>query len=152
MSDLREIYQQVVLDHYKKPRNYRRMEGCPHSANGHNPLCGDRVTVYVKLANNAIDDISFEGSGCAICTASASLMTESLKGRTEAEAEEMFQRFHHLLTAENVEASDSEKSDLGKLKVFEGVREFPVRIKCATLPWHTFHAALKRKEEPVTTE
>lgn len=152
MSELREIYQQVVLDHYKKPRNYRRIEPCPHSAHGHNPLCGDRVTVYVQVKDGAIDDISFEGSGCAICTASASLMTESLKGKSETEAETLFQRFHHLLTAEGSKETGNGEAELGKLQVFEGVREFPVRIKCATLPWHTFHAALRSKEEPVTTE
>jgi nitrogen fixation NifU-like protein len=145
MSELRELYQEVILDHHKRPRNFRRLEGAPH-VEGYNPLCGDRVTVYLKLDGDVVQDISFQGTGCAISTASASLMTEALKGKTRAQAEELFRRFHELLTGTTT------PPDLGKLSVFAGVREFPVRVKCATLAWHTFHAALQGKHEPVSTE
>ncbi|HEV3447692.1 MAG TPA: SUF system NifU family Fe-S cluster assembly protein [Gemmataceae bacterium] len=150
MSDLRELYQDVILDHHKKPRNFRKQENARH-IEGFNPLCGDKVTVYVKLDGDVIRDVSFQGSGCAISTASASMMTESLKGKTRAEAEELFKNFHAVLTGQNQEAMDEDK--MGKLVVFSGVREFPVRVKCATLPWHTFHAALEGEEsKTVSTE
>ena len=149
MSDLRDLYQEVILDHHKKPRNFRMLEGARH-VEGYNPLCGDKVTVYLKLQDGRIQDISFQGSGCAISTASASMMTESLKGKTLSEAETLFKSFHELVTGQAHAAG--EPADLGKLEVFGGVREFPVRVKCATLAWHTFHAALEGKEEPVSTE
>jgi nitrogen fixation protein NifU and related proteins len=146
MSDLRELYQDVILDHHKKPRNFRKLEQCRH-VEGYNPLCGDKVTVYVKLDGDRIRDVSFEGSGCAISTASASMMTESLKGKTLAEAEDLFRSFHNLITGKS-----TDESHLGKLVVFGGVREFPVRVKCASLPWHTFHAALEGEDKTVSTE
>lgn len=138
MSDLRDLYQEVILDHGKRPRNFRRPEGANHSADGHNPLCGDRLTVYVAVEDGVIVDVGFQGTGCAISTASASMMTEALHGRTVEEAEAMFGRFHDLLTGE----AGADPEGVGKLAVFEGVREFPVRVKCATLPWHTLRAAL----------
>jgi len=150
MDELRELYQEMILDHHKNPRNHQKLDGANHHAEGYNPLCGDRVTVYLLLDGSTIKDISFEGSGCAICTASSSLMTETLKGRTLAEAEERFGKFHGLVTSDPT--SDHDYSDLGKLAVFAGVREYPIRIKCATLPWHTFQAALEDKSETVTTE
>ncbi|HLJ96647.1 MAG TPA: SUF system NifU family Fe-S cluster assembly protein [Gemmataceae bacterium] len=147
MSDLRELYQEVILDHHKKPRNFRILEGARH-VEGFNPLCGDKVTVYVQLDGNRVRDVSFQGTGCAISTASASMMTESLKGKTRAEAEAIFQAFHDLLTGK----SNGNDLNLGKLEVFSGVREFPVRVKCATLAWHTFHAALEGEDKMVSTE
>jgi nitrogen fixation NifU-like protein len=149
MSDLRELYQEVILDHQKKPRNFRAQDGARH-VEGYNPLCGDRVTVYVRLDGDVVRDVSFQGSGCAISTASASMMTESLKGKTRAEAEALFRSFHELVTGTPNEPAGAEA--LGKLAVFSGVREFPVRVKCATLPWHTFHAALGGDDKPVSTE
>ena len=151
-SDLRELYQQVILDHHKKPRNFRKLEGANHTANGHNPLCGDKITVYIKVEDGVVRDISFQGTGCAISTASASMMTESLKGKTQAEVEELFERFHHLLTEGEGSESNGGAARLGKLAAFAGVREFPIRIKCATLPWHTLSAALKDKRNLVSTE
>lgn len=148
MSDLRELYQEVILDHHKKPRNFRKLEGA-RQVEGYNPLCGDKVTVYVQMEGDVVRDVSFQGSGCAISTASASLMTESLKGKTRAEAEALFQAFHDLLTGKPHEATGA---SLGKLEVFSGVREFPVRVKCATLAWHTFHAALDGDHNVVSTE
>ncbi len=147
MSDLRELYQETILGHSKKPRNFRKLEDATRSLEGYNPLCGDRITVYVKLADGRVQDIAFQGSGCAISTASASMMTESLKGKTLDEAEALFRGFHDLLTGK-----PGDEARLGKLAVFAGVREFPVRVKCATLAWHTFHAALEGKEQPVSTE
>jgi nitrogen fixation NifU-like protein len=149
MSDLRELYQEVILDHHKKPRNFRTLEGARH-VEGYNPLCGDKVTVYVKLEGDVVREVSFQGSGCAISTASASMMTESLKGKTRAEAEALFQSFHDLLTGKI--PLDADVANLGKLQVFSGVREFPVRVKCATLAWHTFHAALEGEDKTVSTE
>jgi nitrogen fixation NifU-like protein len=148
--DLRELYQSVVLDHHKKPRNFRRLDDADHSAEGNNPLCGDRVCVDLRLDGDVIRDIGFVGSGCAISTAAASMMTEALKGKTRAEAEALFERFHGLLTREG-EAGE-EGPALGKLEAFAGVREFPVRVKCATLPWHTFRAALRGEAKTVSTE
>jgi nitrogen fixation protein NifU and related proteins len=148
--DLRELYQTVILDHHKKPRNFRRIGDADCSAEGYNPLCGDRISVYLKLEGDVVRDIGFIGSGCAISTAAASLMTESLKGKTRAEAEALFRRFHELLTGDGAEATEGPA--LGKLEVFAGVRAFPVRVKCATLPWHTFRAALRGEAETVSTE
>ena len=150
MNDLRELYQQVILDHNKNPRNYREMPNATSKIEGYNPLCGDKVTVYVKLEDDLVKDVAFQGTGCAISTASASLMTESLKGKTRAEAEAIFREFHDLITGKSDEADAEER--LGKLAVFGGVREFPVRIKCASLPWHTFHAAVEGEDKTVSTE
>jgi nitrogen fixation NifU-like protein len=150
MSDLRELYQQVILDHYKTPRNFHELEGANQRAEGYNPLCGDQITVYLRVEGDRIREISFQGTGCAISQASASMMTASVKGKTKAEAEALFQKFHHLLTEEQAGSVDTDA--LGKLAVFSGVREFPIRVKCATLPWHTMHAALEGRGEPVSTE
>src|SRR5512135_3606381 len=139
MSEMRELYQEMILDHHRHPRNYGKLATANRHAEGFNPLCGDRVTVYLFTEGDRINDLSFEGSGCAICMASCSLMTEALKGRTVAEAEALFGRFHDLVTND---AATVDEEVLGKLAVFEGVREFPVRVKCATLPWHTFRAAV----------
>ena len=147
MSDLRDLYQEVILDHYRKPRNFRSLADANRKAEGFNPLCGDRLTLYVKLKDGVIADASFEGSGCAISTASASLLTESIKGKTEHEAEMLFQGFRDVVTGEG-----TPNVDLGKLDVLAGVREFPVRVKCATLAWHTLRAALASQKEPVSTE
>lgn len=151
MSDeLRDLYQEMLLDHHKRPRNFGKLQGGNRRADGYNPLCGDRVTVYLLLEDGAIKDIAFEGSGCAICTASSSVMTEILKGKTEEDAEKIFGRFHDLVTSEPDAAFDAE--DLGKLAIFAGVREFPMRVKCATLAWHTMRSALQGADETVTTE
>lgn len=148
MSDLRDLYQEVILDHNRKPRNFRQIEGSDAFADGHNPLCGDNVTVFVKLEDDRISDISFIGSGCAISKASASMMTEAVRGLGRAEAEALFERFHDLVTGQDGASSDQ----LGKLASLSGVAEFPVRVKCATLPWHTLKAALDGQSEPITTE
>ena len=151
MSDLRDLYQDVILEHSKAPRNFRSIAAANHKAEGFNPLCGDRFTVYLDLDGDSIRDIAFQGSGCAISKASASMMTQSLKGKTRAEAEALFQRFHQLVTGEeHKEIGNS--PELGKLAVFSGVSEYPVRVKCATLAWHTLHAALEGKQEAVSTE
>ncbi|MCU0973364.1 MAG: SUF system NifU family Fe-S cluster assembly protein [Burkholderiales bacterium] len=147
MADLRELYQEVIFDHYKRPRNFHRLSGADCFAEGHNPLCGDRITVYLKTNDGVIEDVSFEGSGCAISTASASLMTEVLKGKTLADVERLFEGFHAMVT----DGDGSPHADLGKLEVLSGVREFPARVKCATLAWHTLNAAL-RHQASVTTE
>ncbi|PWT81550.1 MAG: SUF system NifU family Fe-S cluster assembly protein [Acidobacteria bacterium] len=142
MSELNELYQQVILDHNKKPRNFRKPEVFNRSAQGHNPLCGDQLTVYLQLDNGVISDVAFEGSGCAISKAAASMMTQALKGKTTDETNRLFTEFHQMVTGdENEETAD----DLGNLKIFSGVREFPVRVKCATLPWHTLKAALENQ-------
>lgn len=146
-GDLRELYQEVILDHNRKPRNFRAMEPADHVANGFNPLCGDQLTVYLRVADGAVADVSFEGHGCAISTASASLMTEAVKGRPVAEVEALFRDFHALLT--DVPPADR---DFGKLQVLSGVREFPARVKCATLAWHTLHNALTDAREIAKTE
>jgi len=148
MSDLREIYQEVIFDHYRAPRNYRPLAGANHKAEGYNPLCGDKVTVYLKVDDGVIKDLSFEGVGCAISTAAASLMTEALKGKKVADVEHFFQDFQHMVTG----ADASPQPQLGKLEVLAGVREFPSRVKCATLAWHTLLAALKGERRPVSTE
>jgi nitrogen fixation NifU-like protein len=147
MSDLNELYQEVILDHNRRPRNYRRLEGASHHAEGYNPLCGDRVTVFVQIDGDRISDVAFEGSGCAISKASASLMTDRIKGATVAEARDLFERFHRMVTT----PSDQEVEELGKLSALAGVREFPVRVKCASLAWHTLKAAMDR-EDKVSTE
>jgi nitrogen fixation NifU-like protein len=147
--DLRELYQSVILDHHKKPRNRRAIEDADRHSEGNNPLCGDHVIVYLKTDGDVVRDVSFVGSGCAISTASASMMTEALRGKTRAEAEALFRRFHDLLTGAG---EATEGPALGKLEAFSGVREFPIRVKCATLPWHTFRAALHGEGETVSTE
>jgi len=152
MSDLRELYQQVILDHNQSPRNRRALDGAARHAEGYNPLCGDQVTIHVKLEADRIADVAFEGHGCAISTASASMMTEALKGKTLDEARAMFQAFHTILTAEAEKDAGPAPDRLGKLAVFAGVCEFPMRVKCATLPWHTLLAALENKGETATTE
>ena len=150
MSDLRELYQEVILDHNKKPRNFGVLEDATQVAQGHNPLCGDNVTVYLHVEGDTIRDIRFNGSGCAISKASASLMTGALKGKTVAEAETLFQSFRELVTGP--EASEKVLEEMGKLAVFSGVRDYPARVKCASLAWHTVHNALQGKPEPAVTE
>lgn len=151
MSDLRDLYQELIIDHSMRPRNLRALPEPPsRHALGHNPLCGDRVTVYVELEGDVLSDVSFEGSGCAIATASASLMTEALRGKTLAEVDHIFQRFHALVTGVAVPIEDAE--DLDKLEVFSGVSEYPLRVKCATLAWHALNAAIEGRNEPTTTE
>lgn len=150
MSDLRELYQEVILDHNKRPRNFGALDAANRKAEGYNPLCGDRLTLYVKISGDAIEDVRFEGSGCAISKASASLMTEALKGKTLADAKALFERFHRMVTSPPDEEPDT--SQLGKLVVLAGVREFPVRVKCASLAWHTLKAAVEAKPEVVSTE
>lgn len=153
MSALRELYQEVILDHGKSPRNFGKLDDASADAHGHNPLCGDTVTIYVKLNDGVIEDIQFEGRGCAISVASASMMTEILKGKSLVEAESMFSRFHALVAPEQEACAPGfEAPELDKLVVLAGVREFPMRVKCATLPWHTFKAALAHDNEEVTTE
>jgi nitrogen fixation protein NifU and related proteins len=150
MSDLRELYQDLILDHTKRPRNFGRLETANCQADGYNPLCGDKVTVFLNVENDVVNDIRFQGSGCAISTASASMMTESLKGKTVPDAKTLFARFHELLTGKSDQLPDIEA--LGKLAVFSGVKEFPIRVKCATLAWHTMNAALSHQQQPVSTE
>ena len=152
MSDqLRELYQQVILDHGKKPRNFRQLEGATHHAEGFNPLCGDRVRLDLRVEDGIIQEAAFQGAGCAISTASASMMTQTLKGRSLAEVEEIFQQFHDLVAGTDDE-DGAGKDLLGKLEVFCGVREYPTRVKCAVLVWHTLRSALEEKEDPVSTE
>jgi len=152
MSDLRDLYQEMILDHGKRPRNFGKLDGANHSAQGHNPLCGDRLTVWVKTEGGRISEVTFEGNGCAISMASASMMGEALKGMPIEEAEEVFRNFHELVTGSEGQGVEEER--LGKLVVFSGVREYPVRVKCATLAWHTLHAALedRKGEASVSTE
>jgi len=150
MSELRELYQEVILDHSKAPRNFRTPDEITHEADGRNPLCGDTFTVFVDVKDGRIKDIGFQGHGCAISTASASMMTESVRGKSRAEAEALFARFHDLITGESKAPAGGPA--LGKLEVFSGVREYPVRIKCATLPWHTLKAALEGEGQTVSTE
>jgi nitrogen fixation NifU-like protein len=148
MSDLRELYQEVILDHNRHPRNFGPLATANRRTEGHNPLCGDRVTIYLDVEEGHLRDIAFEGAGCAISTASASLMTEALKGLTVEGARDLFRGFHELVTKGAPEGSP----DLGKLEVFTGVREYPMRVKCATLPWHALMAALDAQDQPVSTE
>jgi nitrogen fixation NifU-like protein len=150
MSDLRELYQELIIDHSKRPRNFRVLEGANRKLDGYNPLCGDKITVFLELENDRVKNIGFQGAGCAISTASASVMTESVKGKTRAEAEALFDIFHHLVTGKPPASGKS--PELGKLAVFSGVSEFPARVKCAILAWHTLHAALQGKGETVSTE
>lgn len=147
MSDLRDLYQEVILDHTKHPRNKGSLPTANRKADGVNPLCGDKVTLYLNVEGDRIKELKFEGSGCAISTASTSMLTDALKGKTVGDAQKLFGEFHDLLTTSHVPAAD-----LGKLMVFEGVREFPMRVKCATLSWHTLMAALKNEKKEVTTE
>ena len=147
-DDLRELYQQMILDHGKRPRNFGEMPDAERTADGHNPLCGDHCRVHLDLDGNRIERISFDGEGCAISTASASLMTEAVKGLTLVETVELFGRLHRLVT----EGAGDDDPDLGKLAVFAGVRQFPLRVKCATLAWHTLLAALENRNETVRTE
>jgi nitrogen fixation NifU-like protein len=148
MSELSELYQQVILDHNKKPRNFRKLENPDRSAEGFNPLCGDQLTVYVNLADDSVREIAFEGSGCAISKAAASMMTQAVKGKSREQIEELFREFHSMVTGELDE--EAEENHLGNLKIFAGVREFPVRVKCATLPWHTMQAALHNQDRAST--
>lgn len=150
MSHINELYQETILDHNKNPRNFRKIENPTCSQEGFNPLCGDHLHLYLKLENGVIKDISFEGNGCAISKSSASLMTSVLKGKTVEEAEVLFEKFHKLVTSTMDEEQQIE--ELGKLAVFAGVREFPARVKCASLAWHTLKAALDNDQKPVTTE
>jgi nitrogen fixation NifU-like protein len=147
MNDLRDLYQEVILDHNKRPRNFRILPQPTHQADGVNPLCGDRISVYLDIEDGVIRDIAFQGAGCAISSASASLMTEALKGKPVAEIDHLFEAFHHVVT------TDCEcPKGLGKLSVLAGVRDYPSRVKCATLAWHAVRAALEKRKEPVATE
>ena len=146
--ELRDLYQEIILDHYKKPRNCAALEAANRHADGHNPLCGDRIQLFVQVEDGIVRDIAFQGAGCAISTASASMMTEAVKGKPLADVEKLFQGFHHLVTGQGEESGE----DLGKLEALQGVREIPVRVKCATLAWHTLQAALKNQSESISTE
>ena len=150
MSELEDLYQEVILDHAKSPRNFHALKGANHKAEGYNPLCGDRLTVYLQIEGGTIREIGFEGSGCAISKASASMMTASVKGKSKGEAQKIFENFHKMLTGKPEETFEKER--LGKLTVFSGVSEFPVRVKCATLPRHTLRAALESPGQTVSTE
>jgi nitrogen fixation protein NifU and related proteins len=149
MADLRDMYQEVILEHAKSPRNYRALASPSRKAEGFNPLCGDRCTIYLSMQGDVIEDIAFQGNGCAISRASASMLTQSLKGKTAAEAEKLFKNFHGMVTGQS---PNGDRTALGKLEVFAGVSEFPTRVKCATLAWHTLEAALHGDQESVTTE
>ncbi len=148
MADLRDLYQEVILEHAKAPRNYRELGAPAAKAEGYNPLCGDRCTVFINQNEGVIQDIAFQGNGCAISKASASMMTQALKGKTLEQAEEMFKSFHGMVTGHQNEG----EADMGKLKVFAGVSEFPARVKCATLAWHTLEAALHGEQQKISTE
>ncbi len=150
MSSIKELYQEIILDHNRSPRNFRRMEGATRSVEGYNPLCGDHYRVYVKLEHGVVRDVSFDGAGCAISKASASVMSTVMKGRTVAEAKHLFERFHRLVTGEPV--SEDELEELGRCAAFAGVSEFPARVKCASLAWHTMQAALASDATSVSTE
>jgi nitrogen fixation NifU-like protein len=150
MNELRALYQEVILDHNKNPRNFRMMDDATSVVEGYNPLCGDRYTIYLKIVDDLVSEVSFQGSGCAISKASASLMSTVLKGKTKVEAERLFQEFHQLVTGEK--KIEEDLLVMGKLAAFAGVSEFPARVKCAILPWHTVHSALAGKNEKVTTE
>ena len=149
MFDLKDLYQEVIVDHNRSPRNFGKLENPDRTLEGFNPLCGDRLTLYLNMNDNTIDEISFDGSGCAISVASASLMTDAMKGKTAEEAEDIFNSFHQLVTSDGDDI-DSEK--LGKLAALAGVREYPTRVKCATLCWHTLHSALEGNEKAISTE
>jgi nitrogen fixation NifU-like protein len=150
MSDLRDLYQEIILDHTKRPRNHHKIEKITHEANGYNPLCGDKVSLYLDVEDGKIQDIGFEGTGCAISTSSASMLTEAVKGKTLEEADALFQEFHEMVTGKL--EHPEEIPELGRLVAFMGVREFPVRVKCATLVWHTMKSALEKKKQSVSTE
>ncbi len=149
MSDLDELYQQIIVEHNRSPRNFKRIDDATRTADGDNPLCGDRITLYVKLDGDVISDIGFQGKGCAISRSSASLMTGAVKGKTVAEAEQLFRVFREMVAGEHAMA---DPRSLGKLAAFAGVRQFPSRVKCANLAWHTLHAAIAGAAESVTTE
>jgi len=149
-DELRDLYQEMLLDHHKHPRNRGKLEGANRQAEGYNPLCGDKVTIYVLLRGDVIERLAFDGTGCAICTASCSVMTEVLKGKKESDAEKLFGEFHDLVMSDPDTEVDATR--MGKLAIFAGVREFPMRVKCATLAWHTMRAALKSPGGTVTTE
>lgn len=149
MSELTDLYQEVILDHYRNPRNFRVMEDADHTAEGYNPLCGDRLRVYLKMDGDRIVDLSFTGAGCAISLASASVMTSILKGKTKTEFRELFRRFQSLVTAHG---GEGDLEELGELAAMSGVSAFPARVKCATLAWHSVTAAMDQRKEPVTTE
>lgn len=152
MDSLRELYQEVIFDHNKNPRNFHKMEPCSHHAEGMNPLCGDQITVYVNVnKDDVIEDVSFEGQGCAISTASASIMTETLKGKSLIDAKAMFDVFHAKTTGEPIPEA-LQDLDIGKLEVLVGVQQYPTRVKCATLAWHTLHAAIENPGEVISTE
>jgi len=151
MTNLSSLYQDVILEHNRSPRNFRRMDQADRHATGHNPLCGDQLTVWLKLDGDVVSDVSFEGSGCAISKASASLMTTAVRGKPRGEIERLFQRFHDVVTGQQPRAGE-ESADLGKLAVFAGISTFPVRVKCATLSWHALRAALEQEAASVTTE
>ena len=148
-EDLRDLYQEVIFDHNRNPRNFRIMENADRKVEGFNPLCGDRLTLFLRLNGEVIEDASFQGSGCAISTASVSLMTEIIKGKTQAEAEQLFETFHKMTTGKD---EDIQLEAVGKLAVLAGVREYPARVKCATLAWHTLDAAIKNQQESISTE
>jgi nitrogen fixation NifU-like protein len=148
MSELSELYQQVILDHNKKPRNFRRLTDATQTADGYNPLCGDQLTVDLRVAGDRIEEAAFEGSGCAISKAAASMMTQTLKGKTREEAEALFREFHAMVTGELDEAATP--NQLGRLTIFAGVRDYPARVKCASLSWHTMRAALEGQETATT--
>jgi nitrogen fixation NifU-like protein len=150
MADLQELYQEALLDHYRRPRNCRKLEHANRQADGFNPLCGDKFTVYMQIENDIVKDISFIGAGCAVSIASASMMTENLKGKTEAEVKALFKRFHQLAT--NRLESQLDPATMGELAVFAGIQQYPVRVKCATLAWHTMQAALEGLQGTVATE
>ncbi len=150
MSDLNDLYQETILDHNRRPRNFQKLDGANRTAEGYNPLCGDQVTVFLRLEDGVVRDVSFQGSGCAISKASASMMTSSVKGKTAAEAAGLFKAFHTMVTADFGATLDP--LELGKLAAFSGVREFPIRVKCATLPWHALRAALEGGQETISTE
>ncbi len=148
MSELSELYQQVILDHNKKPRNFHKLDGANRTAEGYNPLCGDQLNVYMVLEDEVVKDISFEGQGCAISKAAASMMTQSVKGKTKQDAEALFDEFHRMVTGQlDPEATPN---NLGRLTIFSGVRDYPARVKCASLSWHTMHAALHGQDEAST--
>lgn len=149
MSELNDLYQEVILDHNKNPRNFREIESATRTADGKNPLCGDALRVYVEMENDLVKDVAFKGSGCAISKASASMMTQTVKGKTREEAEVLFDEFHKMVTGEL--DTETDENSLGKLKIFAGVLEFPARVKCASLSWHTLHAALNDESE-ISTE
>ncbi len=149
-AELRELYQQVILDHNKSPRNFKKIENANHSAEGYNPLCGDKINLYLVIEDDVVKDVGFQGSGCAISKASASLMSSIIKGMKKEEAEKLFEKFHNLVTGNLTDEAEIE--ELGKLAVFAGVRDFPARVKCASLAWHTLISALEDGKKVVSTE